>query len=222
MCGRFVLQGSAEELANQFHLVEPVELAPRYNIAPTQDLAVVRAGPAKGRELAFQRWGLIPSWAKDRSVGQRMINARCETVAEKPAFRRAFRERRCIVPASAFYEWGGKAGDRTPYLFSSASSPLFGFAGLWESWKDPDGHRLESCTVITTEANSAVRPVHHRMPVILDPRDYGLWLEPKAKASEDLVPLLVPCPPDWLEVHEVSRAVNDARFDDPSCVAPVA
>jgi putative SOS response-associated peptidase YedK len=220
MCGRFVLNSTAEDVAATFDLGEVLELRSRFNIAPTQEILVVRASEDGSRHGSLQRWGLIPAWAKDRAIGSRMINARAETVAEKPAFRAALRKRRCIVPASGFYEWRGKAGAKTPYYFKSRSNAVLAVAGLWESWKDPEGVAVESCTLITTEANQAVRETHDRMPVLLEARDFSLWLNPGEQTSERVLPLLVPCPSDWLESYAVSPHVNRVSNDDPSCTEP--
>jgi putative SOS response-associated peptidase YedK len=172
------------------------------------------------------RWGLVPFWAKDPSMGNRMINARSETVAEKPAFRQALRERRCIVPASGFYEWKGKkGGQRRPHLFRpsqlAGQGPLFGFAGLWESWRGAEDEVIESCTILTTEANSTVADVHHRMPVILDRREYSRWLDPEASNRDLLLGLLVPCSPERIVVSEVSTRVNNPRVDDAACAEAI-
>ena len=183
-------------------------------------MAVVRADEERRRHLSLQHWGLIPFWAKDRSVGSRMINARCETAAEKPAFREALRQRRCLVPASGFYEWTGRRGARRPHYLSPPGDGLFAMAGLWERWRDEAGQVLESCTVLTADANRVVARLHDRMPVILDPKDYEAWLDPFPREPAELVPLLRTCPDDWLAVREVSDRVNDVRFDDAACLEP--
>jgi putative SOS response-associated peptidase YedK len=229
MCGRMVLTRSVAEIAESFGAVAAlIELAPRYNVAPSLDIPVVRAGvdgASEGeRAIALLRWGLVPSWAKDASIGNRMINARSETAAEKPSFRAALRRRRCLVPADGFYEWAKPAekGERkTPHYFRTRNGAMMAMAGLWETWTDGEtGEVIESCTLLTTESNSAVRPVHDRMPVLLERRDYALWLDPDVREAERVVSLLVPSPPDQLEDIVVSEQVNSPRNDDPSCIAP--
>jgi len=212
MCGRYALHASPEVVALQFGLASVPPFAPRYNIAPTAQVLIVRDGGA-----AMVKWGLVPRWAKDPSMGARMNNARAETVAEKPSFREAFRKRRCLIPASGFYEWKLEGKLKQPYYIHPAAAGLFAFAGLWERWEGPGGS-LETCAVITTEPNAAMAPVHDRMPVIVDAMNYRAWLE----ASVPLPPLLLPCPPASISVHRVSRAVNSARWDDPSLVEPEA
>ena len=210
MCGRYALHASPEVVALQFGLASVPAFEPRYNIAPAAQVLVVRDGGA-----AMVKWGLVPRWAKDPSMGARMNNARAETVAEKPSFRDAFRRRRCLVPASGFYEWKLEHGLKQPYYVRPAAGELFAFAGLWERWEGPGGP-LETCAVITTEPNAVMAPIHERMPVILDPSGYGDWLA----GTGPLQPLLVPCSPGAITAHRVSRAVNDARRDDPGLVDP--
>lgn len=224
MCGRITLSSSGRELAEKFELEQEPELAPRYNIAPTQDMAIVRAQEGV-RALSLARWGLVPSWAKDPAIGNRMINARCETVATKAAFKKALRTRRCVVPASGFYEWTGEGRDRRPFLFAPPDGKPFGIAGLWETWRDrsqPDAPPLESVVIVTTEANATLRPFHDRMPVILSDRDTARWLDPGLRDPEDAVSLLVPCPPSWLDSTPVSTYVNNPRNEGARCIEPVA
>ena len=201
------------------------EHAPRYNIAPSQGILVVRAAPDGvdgAREAAVLRWGLVPSWAKDPDIGNRMINARAETVAEKPSFRAAFRRRRCLVPATGFYEWQAANGPKTPYNIGMADGGLFAMAGLWEHWTAPDGAAVETCAILTTEANELLRPIHARMPVIVAPGDFDLWLDPALAMPELLEPLLRPFDPAAMAAHPVSRHVNNVRNDDPACLESVA
>lgn len=221
MCGRFSLRTNGAALAEQFQLLEPPTLEPRYNIAPTQPVAVVRQSEL-GRALGVVQWGLVPSWAKDPTMGSKMINARAETVAEKPAFRAAFKQRRCLVLADGFYEWQPTSMRQTkqPFYIHRQDDKPFAFAGLWEYWEGAEG-ALETCTIITTEANELVRPIHERMPVIIAPDNYGQWLDPTTKQATPLQELLQPYASDALEAYLVSRAVNNARNESPECIAPV-
>ncbi|MFN2169618.1 MAG: SOS response-associated peptidase [Anaerolineae bacterium] len=222
MCGRFTLTDPDQGLAVQFNLPEIPELTPRYNIAPTQPVAAVRVPDVDlGREMTMLTWGLIPFWAKDPSIGSRMINARSETVADKPAFRAAFKRRRCLVVADGFYEWQKVNGGKQPFLFHLSDGRAFGFAGLWEHWEGADGSVIESCTLLTTEPNELVKPVHNRMPVILHPRDYDLWLDPQMQDAARLQPLLTAYPAAEMDAYAVSRLVNNPRTDDPSCIEPL-
>lgn len=221
MCGRFTLTSSPEELARRFGIDPPLDLAPRYNIAPGQGVLAVRARTPDAREGAMLHWGLVPPWAEGPEVGFRMINARSETAAEKPAFRDALRERRCLVPATGFYEWAPLgAGAKQPYHVTLRVP--FGFAGLWERWQDPAGGVLESCTILTTDAAPCLRDIHGRMPVMLGEADFAHWLDPAVHDLERLRPLLAPVPDAALVFHPVSDRVNSARIDDAACMAPVA
>ena len=222
MCGRFTLRTPAAELAEIFEVAARPNLAARYNIAPGQDILVTRAagGEGGGREFAMLRWGLVPHWAKDPAIGNRMINARAETVAEKPSFRDPFHRRRCLVPADGFYEWRKTPdGAKQPYHIRLSDDAPFAIAGLWDSWCAPDGESLETCSLITTEANRTLAPIHHRMPVIL-PRDaYHSWLDGQS-TPDALGALLRPYPPDDLAACAVSRRVNTAGHDDAACLEP--
>ena len=221
VCGRFTLTATPAEVAEHFGLDDVPEFAPRFNIAPTQQVATIRARADDGRpELAFCRWGLIPHWAKDPSIGQRMINARAETIAEKPAFRQPFRRRRCLVAADGFYEWAPGERFKQPWRIALADGSVFGFAGLFDRYDDPKRGLIESCTIVTTRANERTAAIHARMPVILDPAAFALWLDADVEDPERLLPLLGPCPEHWTAMHPVSRRVNDVRNDDASCVAP--
>jgi putative SOS response-associated peptidase YedK len=192
MCGRFTLRSSGESVAKAFDLPKAPDLSPRFNIAPGQPVAVVRQKPeTEGRELSFLHWGLIPSWADDPAIGDRMANARSETAATKPSFRRAFRSRRCRIVADGFYEWQKTNGRKQPYFIGLQNDRPFGLAGLWERW-DKHGEPVESCTMLTTDANELMQPIHERMPVILPPDQYGLWLDPRHEDSEKLSKLLRP------------------------------
>jgi putative SOS response-associated peptidase YedK len=218
MCGRFTLRSSGEAVADTFDLAEVPDLLPRFNIAPSQPVAVVRQEPgAEGRELAFLRWGLIPAWADDPAIGNRHINARSETAATKPFFRSAFRSRRCLVIADGFYEWQKASRRKQPYFVGLKRDLPFGLAGLWERW-DKDGEPVESCTILTTEANELMRPIHERMPVIVPPKKYDLWLDPRCEDTRKLARLLRPYPPKTMRAYRVSALVNNSRNDVPQCV----
>jgi putative SOS response-associated peptidase YedK len=222
MCGRYVLRSRAEAIAEEFDLPDVPLLEPRYNIAPTQPVAAVRIDPqGHEREFTALRWGLIPSWADDPALGNRMINARAETAAEKPAYRSAFRLRRCLVLADGFYEWAKADGAKQPHYFQLKDGGPFAFAGLWERWAKGE-EPIESCTLLTTEANEVVSPVHQRMPVILEPEDYGRWLDPQRRRLEDVSAILRPFPAKRMLAYPVGRFVNDPRNEDPRCVERVA
>lgn len=222
MCGRFTLFESSQVLSREFGVPIPNPIAPCYNIAPTRPVAVVRNRPEVGeREFALLRWGLIPSWAKDPSIGARMINARAETAPGKPAFRNAFRRRRCLVPASGFYEWRKQVRAKQPYYISLNEKRTMALAGLWERWEGTEGAPIESCTLLTTEANELIAPLHDRMPVILPPESYDLWLNPSEQDPAVLYPLLAPYPPEKMTAYPVSRRVNNPSADDPGLVDPL-
>lgn len=210
MCGRFAQRSNPKRLAKEFKVADVPDLEARYNIAPTQEVLGV-LGSADGREMKFFKWGLIPSWAKDTSMGARLINARSETVDEKPAFREAFKKRRCIIPADGFYEWQRTAGRKQPFFFQMKDERPFGFAGLWEKWQGVGGQTIESCTILTTEANQTLSPVHDRMPVILAPDDYELWLDEDVRKRELLKDLLRPYPAKEMMSYPVGTAVNSPR-----------
>lgn len=220
MCGRFTLAASGEQLALHFNLDEAPVMEARYNIAPTQPVVIIRQD--EGRRIAeLARWGLIPSWSKDASAGARMINARAETVAEKPAFRAALRQRRCLIPADGFYEWQTCAGGKQPYYALLATGELFAMAGLWERWQAPDGVWIQSCTIMTTTANALIQPLHERMPVILAPEHYGPWLDPGLRDPGPLQALLAPYPAERMRVYPVGKAVNSVRNEGAGLIAPV-
>jgi putative SOS response-associated peptidase YedK len=222
MCGRFTLALPAETLREFLQLAQAPNLSPRYNIAPTQPVAVARFDEGRDeRVLDMLRWGLIPSWATDPAIGARMINARAESVAVKPAFRQAFRQRRCLVPADGFYEWNTTGTGKQPYHIRRSDGGPFAMAGLWERWRDELGGAVESCTLITTDANDLVRPIHNRMPVILPREAFGLWLEPGRADARQLLGLLTPYAGDDLVAVPVSRRVNRPDLDDPSLTAAI-
>lgn len=219
MCGRFTLTLDPVELRQAFDLGEmPEEWIPRFNIAPSQPVAVVT--DSKTRVVDFMRWGLVPSWAKDISIGNKLINARAETVTEKPSFRNAFARRRCLILADGFYEWHkeNKKGPSIPYFFHMKDRSPFAFAGLWEFWQSPEGDGLKTCTIITTEANECVAPVHDRMPVILKPDTGWKWLD--GGPVEELTKMLRPFPAEEMAAYTVSRMVNDPGKDSPALIRP--
>lgn len=218
MCGRFTLSQPAAAIASAFQLEEIPNLEPQYNIAPTQLVPTILQTEQGKRQLQMCRWGLIPAWAKDTSMGTRLINARAETVNEKPSFRSAFRQRRCLVVADGFYEWQHQAGKKQPFYFRLQNGQPFAFAGLWERWKSPDAEIIESCTILTTEANELLRPIHERMPVILNPDDYNLWLDPTVQTSEKLQQLLHPYPTEAMTSYAVSTKVNNPHNNTPECI----
>jgi putative SOS response-associated peptidase YedK len=222
MCGRFTLFDSADSLAKAFGLKDLPSLSPRYNIAPSQPVTAVRIPPSGGaREVVLLRWGLIPSWAKDPSLGDRMINARAETAAGKPAFRSAMRRRRCLVPASGFYEWKRTNGRKQPYCIRRGDGKLFAFAGLWESWEDPGGAAVESCALLTTSGNELLVSIHDRMPVIVSPTDYDLWLSPEVRDPIVLADLFRPYPSEEMTAFPVGTAVNNPKIDSPDLINPL-
>lgn len=219
MCGRFALAATGEEVAEHYQLPEIPFVVPRYNIAPTQPVAAVRLNHAGQRELTFFQWGLIPSWAKDPSMGSKMINARSETAGEKPAFRAAFKRRRCLLPATGFFEWQAVGGRKQPMYIHAAGSGIFSLAGLWEIWQSADGGVLETCTILTTSPNELMEPIHNRMPVILDPADYNMWLAPDTPLDQ-LNHLLRPFDTAPLAAYPVSTAVNKPQNDTPEIIVP--
>ena len=218
MCGRYTLTVDAAVLAELFELEPPTDLEPRYNIAPTQAVPIVRTAPDGGRRWARVRWGLIPSWAKDESIGSRLINARAETAADKPSFRSAFKHRRCLIPADGFYEWAKTEGGKVPHHVRFADRRPFAFAGLWERWMPPEGEAVDSCTILTTAPNGLVAGIHDRMPVILPPGAYADWLAPGPLGPDAAEAMLVPHPGDGMEAVPVSRHVNSPANDDERCL----
>lgn len=223
MCGRFTLRTNLNLIAEQFGVPKQLELIPRFNIAPTQQVAVVRMHDGQ-RQLATLRWGLIPSWAKDLKIGYSTINARCDSLATKPAFRAAFKKRRCLVLADGYYEWLAQGKVKQPYLYEVDGGRPFAFAGLWEQWWGPekkDEPPLESCTIVTTDANELAHKIHDRMPVILEARDYDAWLDANNQDAESLKHLYDPFPTDRLTARPVNPIVNNARNETPECVTPV-
>jgi putative SOS response-associated peptidase YedK len=221
MCGRYALANPAAALA-QLKIEFPGPLPERFNIAPTQPVVAARAhdGPI-GREGAIFQWGLVPSWADDPSIGSRMFNARGETAAEKPAFRAAFKRRRCLLPTDGFYEWRTEAARRQPYHFHNKDGSPFAFAGLWEMWERAEGY-LETCTILTTSANELMAPIHDRMPVIIAPEDYDVWVDPAIQNVERLQAFIRPYPSDGMEALAVSTRVNTVTAEGPDLLSPPA
>ena len=224
MCGRFTLTVDADSIQTYFPWLEhvPVQIAPRYNIAPTQPIAVV---PNDGKNAVDHFvWGLIPFWAKDPSIGSKMINARGETLAEKNSFKNPYKRRRCLVLADGFYEWTKVEGQKAkqPYLIQLEDKSVFAFAGLWEEWNSPEGSQLRSATIITTEPNPIVAKLHNRMPVILHPDDYELWLSTEEQPPDRLQPLLTAYPAEEMIAFPVSTAVNSPGNDSPELIQPLS
>ena len=224
MCGRFTQHHDTGAIAVRFGVQGVLfDAVPRYNIAPTQPVSAILAEATTGeRFLDLLRWGLVPFWAKDVAMGNKMINARAETAAEKPAFRTPFKRRRCLIPTDGFYEWDKEQGTRQPYHFRRKEGELFGFAGLWDEWNAPDGSPLRTCTILTTSANAIVAPYHDRMPVILRSGDAeAYWLDPHVTAPDALEPLLIPYPDDWMEAIPVSKRVNSPVNEDSDLVMDI-
>ncbi len=222
MCGRYAFFSPAEAVRRLFALDAVPELRPRYNIAPTQDVAAVRVTPAGGRTLVLLHWGLVPRWARERAIGNRMINARAETLAVKPAFRDAFRHRRCLVLADGWYEWQAAPGGRQPWFIRARDAGPMALAGLWERWTDPaDGAPLESCTLVTTDATAPLRRIHDRMPVVLPEEHWPRWLDPGFADAAALGSMLGAGDPARFEAWPVSRAVNSPRNEGAELVEPL-
>ncbi len=220
MCGRYTLTTSVARLVDLFALANRPNLPPRYNIAPTQDVAAVRVEDGK-RTLGLLRWGLVPPWAKDAKIGAPLINARAETLAEKPAFRAAFKRRRCLIVADGFYEWtASEGGGRQPYRITMKDEAPFAFAGLWEAWQPKGAEKVLSCAIVTCEANELLRPLHDRMPAILPHSAIASWLDEETEA-EKLAAMLRPYPSEAMAFRAVSTRVNSVRNDDADCIAPL-
>lgn len=220
MCGRYELHSHPAAIALAFGLAYPPQIHPRYNIAPMQQVPIVRLSGAGERELVQMRWGLVPRWAKDPSIGAKLINARGETVAAKPSFRTALRRHRCLLPADGFYEWQARGdGPKQPVRIGMKDGSVFGLAGLYERWLSPDGDPLDTCTILTTQANGLLRSVHERMPVIVPPDSYARWLDP---ATEDAASLIAPFTAQPMTCWPVSARVNSVKNDDPECIEPLA
>jgi putative SOS response-associated peptidase YedK len=217
VCGRFTLTYDINAVAKAFNVAVPPSLqtAPRYNIAPTQNVVAIQSDGT----VDLLRWGLIPSWAKDESIGSKMINARAETLAEKPSFKRLLNSKRCLVVADGFYEWKKEAGGKTPMYITLKSKELFAFAGLWDSWKSPDGEQIRTCTLITTVPNEVVASIHNRMPAILSSGARQEWLDSSLHDEHVLLPLLAPYPAEEMTARPVSRLVNNPQYDGAELIA---
>ncbi len=220
MCGRYTLTASPEAVQQAFTLDTLPILQPRYNIAPTQPVPIITS--EKPKELTIVSWGLIPSWSKDTSGASKLINARAETIEEKPSFRAAYKYRRCLIPADGFFEWQSvdNGGKKKPQFIYVGEHEVFAFAGLWERWQSPGGDEVHTCTILTTEPNDLIKPLHHRMAVILDKADYDAWLSPDSKPGE-LKHLLRSYPSERMNLYEISTLVNNARIDTPEILQPV-
>lgn len=220
MCGRYAVVTSPEMLRKLFRYIEQPNFPARYNIAPTQPIAVVRMQEGQ-RHFALVRWGLIPSWVKDPKTMSLIINARGETVREKPAFRAPMRRRRCLIPADAYYEWQRAGTHKRPFLIRQRSREPMAFAGIWETWTGPNGEEMETAAIITTTANQTLRPIHDRMPVIVPPAAFEVWLDHAGEDTQAAAELLVPAADDAMEAYEISARVNRPGNDDPSLFDPV-
>lgn len=218
MCGRFALKAPPAKLATYFGLDEVADFAPRYNIPPGTDIPVIRQSPEHKRVLHLLRWGLVPNWSKDPSIGAKLNNARGETVAEKPSFRDAFKRRRCLIPADGFYEWKTEGKLKQPYYISLKSGEPMAMGGLWESWKTPGGEILRTCCIITTGPNAVMAPIHDRMPVILAPDQWQTWLDAPADAIQSLVR---PYDAEAMQAWPVDRRVSRTAEDDAGMIAPL-
>jgi len=226
MCGRYALYGPQSRLRERLLLAECPEYGERYNIAPQSNILVVRCKPTVGRVGQLARWGLIPAWAKEPSIGHKLNNARGETVAEKPAFRSSFARHRCLIPANGFYEWAaitenGKIRKQPYYVHPAEPDGLFAFAGLLAAWKAPAGDTIVTTCIITTGANAVMAPIHDRMPVILQPEQYDTWLDPTNQDSVALQAMIGPCRPELMHAYPVSPAVNSGRIEGAECIAPI-
>lgn len=221
MCGRFANAIPPKVIAEYFSLSDLPLFPPHWNIAPSQTVPILRQEHMGNRELIMARWGLVPHWAKDIAIGNRLINARSETAHEKPAFRKSIRSRRCIIPANGFFEWAKKSKSKMPYYFSMKDDTPMAMAGIWDSWETPEGINLESFSILTTGANSLLAPIHDRMPVVCNPADFDLWLDRSMNIPEKLIPILQPYPSELLQSWPVLTTVNNPRNDTKECILPV-
>lgn len=221
LCGRFSLAISPEKLAELFKTINFLDFPQRFNIAPTQPVVGIRAAENHDRFGEMFRWGLVPFWAKDLKIGQRLTNARAETLKEKPSFRGAYKYRRCLIPSSGFYEWKTIDRQKQPFYIRLRDRSPMAMAGLYEIWTHPEGSEIRTATIITTRANDMMAPLHHRMPVLLDSGDYDRWLDPSNQTSKGLDPLLKPYPSEKMEAYRVSAYVSRTGQEGPRCIAPV-
>ena len=219
MCGRYLISADAQTIADHFGLMPAPEHTPRWNVAPGQDIPIVRSERDGTRTWSQVRWGLVPHWSKDPTIGQRMINARSETASDKPSFRTPLKKRRCLIPTDGFYEWSATDDGKQPWCIRAEGAGLFALAGLWELWRKGDTP-LETCTILTTTPNRMIRPIHDRMPVIVTPADYNLWLDPMNEDVTSLETVMQPAPDELLYAFPVSRHVNRPVNDDPRCAEP--
>lgn len=218
MCGRYRVARKKEILAEVFDVEIEVDWNPRYNVAPGQDVGVVRQNATQPiRSFSLMRWGLVPYWTKDPKVGYKMINARAETIVEKPAFREPLQSRRCLIPADGFYEWTREGKAKSPYCFTLTNDSVFAFAGIWDHWKSPEGKELQTCSIVTTTANALVSEIHDRMPVVLEPENYDLWLDTGFRKTDDLMDLLKPYRAESMRMCRVGPRVNSVQNDDAAC-----
>lgn len=214
MCGRFALKENPKQLAEHFHLADSLDFRPSWNIAPSSSIYSITADDVGSRHLRLMHWGLIPSWAKDATIGNKLVNARGGTVAEKPSFRAAFKSHRCLIPASGFYEWKAEGKLKQPWYVSLKSGDPMAFAGLWDVWHPNKGETIESCCIITTEANALMLPIHDRMPVILNPDQWDTWLSPEERHPDKLLPMIHPNDSESMQTWPVSREVNKVGLRD--------
>jgi putative SOS response-associated peptidase YedK len=219
MCGRYTVTSAPAALRALFGYAEQPNFPPRYNIAPTQPIAIVRLADGK-RQFALVRWGLLPSWVKDPKIFTLLINARGESVVDKPAFRAAMKRRRCLIPADGFYEWQAIGGRKRPFYVHAKSGAPLAFAGLWETWTGPNGEELDTAAIVTTRANKSLEPIHARMPVIIAPEAFELWLNSDKVDADTAAALIQPAPKELLEAHEISPAVNRTANDNPKLIEP--
>ncbi len=222
MCGRFTLNVAPSKLTEYFDLTGDLDFSPSWNIAPFSQINSIVADESGSKHLKSMRWGLIPSWAKDETIGNKLINARSETIAEKPSFRSAFKRRRCLIPASGFYEWKTENGIKQPWYISLVSGEPMAFAGLWETWNSKEGEGIESCCIITTAANSFMEPIHDRMPATLNPEQWPLWLSQQEHFPDKLLPLICSQESKSIQAWPVTRELNRAGYrNDSGLIAPL-
>ncbi|MFH1216533.1 MAG: SOS response-associated peptidase [Pseudomonadota bacterium] len=220
MCGRFALESTSEQLAKVFHLAKPIPIEPRYNIAPSQDIVIIR-NHTGNKIPSLARWGLIPNWSKEEKTGYKLINARSETLYEKPAFREDFQERRCLIPATGYFEWQPKGSRKQPYFIKMKNGSVFAMAGLWESWRSPDGKIIESCAIITTAANGFLSKIHERMPAIIPLESIGLWLSTTNNDPKSMG-FLQPYSPFKMTAYLVNGMVNNPKNEGPGCTRKIS